>query len=84
MLDLVRAINQDNQNNLTKVFNEFQLMIGRVTAKPTPMVDSGGIGKPGNYKGDEAKYQEWKVKLKAYLRVSIPWGTDVGIRLQLP
>ena len=77
MMELVKAINQDNQNNLQRVFNEIHKMIGTVAAKPSNMVDSRGIGKPGNYKGDEAKYQEWKVKLNAYLRVSNPQGLQM-------
>ena len=36
------------------------------------MTDSRGIGRPITYKGDESKYAEWKAKLLAYVRVSIP------------
>ena len=41
-------------------------------ASPISMVDNRGIGKPGNFKGEETKHQEWKVMLNAYLRVSNP------------
>ena len=47
------------------------------TTKRNPIVDSRGIGKPGNFRGDEAKYQEWKVKLNAYLRVSNSKGLEM-------
>ena len=40
------------------------------------MTDSRGIGRPMTFKGDEGKYAEWKAKLLAYIRVSIPHAAD--------
>lgn len=46
------------------------------TGRGGTMTDSRGIGRPITYKGDESKYAEWKAKLLAYLRVSIPRADD--------
>ena len=40
------------------------------------MTDSRGIGRPITFKGEESKYAEWKAKLLAYIRVSIPHAAD--------
>ena len=36
------------------------------------MVDTRGIGKPGTFKGEEARFVEWMAKLNAYIRASYP------------
>ena len=40
------------------------------------MTDTRGIGRPITFKGEELKYQEWKAKLTAYLRVTNPRCDD--------
>ena len=46
------------------------------------LTDNRGIGRPIVFKGDEARYAEWKAKLMAYLRVTVPssdaWLTWAG------
>ena len=40
------------------------------------LTDTRGIGRPGNFKGDQSKYKEWMMKLNAYLRTLNPSYLD--------
>ena len=55
-----------NNENMTNLVTMFQ------TKKSEGMTDTRGIGRPTSFRGDEAKYAEWKAKLMAYLRVAAP------------
>ena len=58
----LQRMNQENMNVLMTKITERR--------HNGTMTDSRGIGKPTTFKGDEAKYAEWKAKLLAYLRVN--------------
>ena len=58
----LQRMNQENMNILVTKLAE--------SKQNGTMTDSRGIGKPTTFKGDEAKYAEWKAKLLAYLRVN--------------
>jgi hypothetical protein len=58
----MQRMNQENMNILMTKLTERK--------HNGTMTDSRGIGKPTTFKGDEAKYAEWKAKLLAYLRVN--------------
>ena len=49
-----------------------QLIQGTTKTHGGAMTDTRGIGRPITFKGEEAKYAEWKAKLMAYLRVAAP------------
>ncbi len=52
-----------------------QLIVQR--AKPhSGMTEARGIGKPMTFKREEKKYPEWKTKLMAFMKVTIPHSDE--------
>ena len=74
LLSELQRQNAENLNQIMKNQHEAltQLMQQGVGRGSGQMTDTRGIGRPITFKGDEHKYQEWKAKLTAYLRVTNP------------
>ena len=64
----IGAIMRQQQDSLNQI-------VGNVRGN-SGLTDTRGIGRPVTFKGDEAKYAEWKAKLLAYLRISTPQSDD--------
>jgi len=73
MLSEMQRLSAENLQTIMKQQMEaFNHVLGASRNNAGMMTDSRGIGRPVVFKGDEAKYAEWKAKLLAYLRVSNP------------
>ena len=64
----IGAIMKQQQDSLNQI-------VGNVRGNSV-LTDTRGIGRPVTFKGDEAKYAEWKAKLLAYLRISTPQSDE--------
>ena len=61
---------------MMEMFNQTLQSLTKETSRGG-MVDFRGIGKPGSFKGDEVKYQEWSAKLNAYIRAQSQDGMSM-------
>ena len=60
----VQNMNETNRGEMRQMMEMFNQTLQSLTRETSRggMVDVRGIGKPGSFKGDEAKYQEWIAK----------------------
>ena len=77
MMAQLMTINTQNMATLASQQMDALKAIVQSSNRPqNTLTDTRGIGKPVNFKGDEAKYAEWKAKLMAYLRTSEPRSVE--------
>jgi hypothetical protein len=83
---MLQQLTEHNNQNMAALAQQqmeaLQAIVQGSQRQESGLTDNRGIGRPIVFKGDEARYAEWKAKLMAYLRVTVPssdaWLTWAG------
>ena len=75
---MMKGLQQNATDNIEKIMKAQMEIVNAMMEKQqhkgggNTMVDTRGIGKPPMFKGTQAKYAEWMIKLMAYSKVQVP------------
>ena len=72
---MMTALQEQNNENMRTLARQQMEALTQIVANSKPngiMTDTRAIGKPITFKGEELKYPEWKAKLMAYLKMTVP------------
>ena len=73
--NMMTVLQEQNNENIRTLARQQMEALTQIVANSKPsgiMTDTRFIGKPITFKGEELKYPEWKAKLMAYLKMTVP------------